>query len=732
MKNTNGSRGSEKRRAAVYALLILAAAASATLAGCSFFLGGASGSPDQVARAMTPYERFAPTTQAALDAAAAEGWVSPDILIAKTRADFDPSAFASRGVEVLASLEMNGYKYFRLKAEGRTVRKAAKVQRLPGVLWAEHELVSRLPEGYRGQGIDADGVKGAAQIAAVLNDPKTWGRYGHFELTNALSAYTTYGFGANEVYVADIDTGINRTHEDFQKSGQSIVVRAMSAFKSTDGGYNFTFVGNDTAFVEVPADENWDEDGHGSHTAGTIAALGNNGIGVAGVAWDKVKLISYKCFSDNASTGSGSDWAVYGGLIDLVEWKEDQEIEQTIPVNMSLGGAYAGSFELEAINYALEHGIVIIASMGNDGTKRAKYPAAYKGVIAVGAVRANGEKVGFSTSGNHISVTAPGYCIYSTTTGADDAYEDMSGTSMSTPFVTGLVAYMLTFEPELTAGQIKTILEETAMDVGPAGWDAGTGYGIVDVKAAVGRVKNGDIPAEGEVYAAGRLKVSVTNIDISYDSGIASYPDAVGGMPVYLYDDSGSFVSMGFSNYTDGSVEFRLLAPGTYVAKANWQGNLAATEFTVTATGNQNITLEFDVQVSYIQTTYNTAKDPTYDTYADTVISLYDATGKLLAGPYDYDYLDYLEVVLDPKATYIVGIEPYDDTEYSKGEYGLIISSDWYDYELSTTLRRGTGADDDCEDNDSLDTAYGILYDTAYGLYLGDADYFSFTVSGIK
>lgn len=708
--------------------LVLSAVA---LAGCDLF--SLRGSTPSVSSAPTAFEyaRFAPASRREFDEGVAEGWVSRNMLIAKATASFREENLKACGVELVGSFEAKGFRYLYLKAGDDTLKRAAGVRRIPGILYVEHELISKLPEDEAGPTEDPEvASRDALRISRTLNDPETWGRYGHFETTHALDAYDTYGFGDTTVYVADIDTGINWTHEDFQDTGGTIVARAMSAFDSADGGASFAFVGGGYNFVPVPAGENWDEEGHGTHTAGTIAALGNNGIGVAGVAWDKVKLISYKCFSNNTNYGSGSDWAIYGGLYDLAAWKDTENIDQTIPVNMSLGGKYAGAFEQEMIMYALENDIVIIASMGNDGTRRSKYPAAYAGVIAVGAARANGEKVGFSTSGNHISVSAPGYCIYSTSAWGDQSYEDMSGTSMATPFVTGLVAYMLTFEPNLTASQIRSLLEETATDIGPAGWDTGTGYGMVDVRAAIKRVVDHDIPADGQTYSSGMAQVQVNNINGLYGSNCSdpgTNADALGGVPVYLYDGDGNFVTYGTSNYTDGISSFGLLKPGTYTAKAIFHGVTESATFAITATADAAATIEFDVPVVYVETLYNDATDSQWESSADTVITVYSDTGEVVAGPYDYYYLDTLEFVPVPGTTYRIGIEPYIDMYYSKGEYGLYVGTNLLG-SCNTTNGRGAGADDTFEENDSFDTAQAISYATQYGLYLGDADYFTVTI----
>ncbi len=688
------------------------------LSGCNFF-------PKQNAQLQNApdfypeYSIFQPKTVKEFDNAVQLGHVSPETLIAKTSMDFDENQFSKCGLEVIGSFEVESNRYFRLRSSQNIFKKAKRIERLKGVLYVEHELRSYIPKNEQGPFIDgAASSKGPDEISAVLNDPNTWGRYGHFEITHALDAYRDLGFGDNTVYVVDIDTGIDQIHEDFHlSSGESIIEYAKSAFDE-DGDY----VEDMNPFVEVPPDENWDDMGHGTHTAGIIAALGNNDIGVAGVAWKNVKLISYKCFSDK-SPYSGYDWPVYGGFEDLVDWKKANAPNQTIPVNMSLGGYYAGAFELEMISYALRNGIVIIASMGNDGTERAQYPAAYAGVIAVGATRANEEKVGFSTAGKQISVSAPGYNIYSTFN--DGGYADMSGTSMSAPFVTGLVAYMLTFKPDLTADQIKAILEQTATDIGPAGWDTGTGYGLVDVKKAVAKVKNNQVPAIGSLYASGEALISVQNLDDEYYSGNGDYPDAVGGIPVYLYGEDGSFVAVGVSNYTDGSVSFRLLKPGDYTAKTNWGGVPKSLAFSMPANGDITLSIKYNIKIYYAQTLYNELTDPY--SWVDSVLTLYNEDGSLIAGPYDSSYLDILMIPVKSEESYILGIEPYSNDEYSWGEYGLIISQTQY-YSVSTDYGRGADDDDTFEPNNDFASAKYIEVDTEYGLYLGNGDYFKFTI----
>lgn len=718
-----------------FAVLILL---SALAAGCS--LGGTGiGANDGVPSGsvasppMSPYRVFMPASQEEVHAEALQGNVNEEILIARTVRDFNPAIFRTRGVEVLSSFELGDAVYYRLQAGRTSFKKAKTLSRLPGIVYVEHEILYRMPVIESAETEPSiPGAKGALEIAGVLNDPKTWGRFGHFETTGALDAYKKFGFGRNEVYVAVIDSGINMKHRDFIRSdGKSIVEFAKSAYRSEDGGKTLTYVGEGNPLVAVPEGENWDDNGHGSHVSGTIAALGNNGTGVAGVAWDKVKLISYKALKGNG----GSDWAVYAPLADLIQWKKDQGITQTIPVNMSLGSSHSGSFEADMISEAQKNGILIVAAAGNDGYRMVNYPAAYQGVLAVSATKANGEKASFSTEGNFVSVAAPGNSIYSTWNTAEDAYSYLSGTSMATPFVTGLIAYMLSFDNTLTPDQIRTIIEESATDLGQEGRDSIYGHGMVNVEKAIERVVRGRIPAVGSRYATGGVKVRVSNTSAFYDSGLDTegLEKVLIQQPVYLYDSDGNYVSHALTSSKDGTAQFRLLKPGRYTVTTNFLGKSAKAVFQAESEGDVDVELTIDGPILYIQTLPNIATDPEYESFADSILTLHDSKGKVVSGPFDSGYLDTLAFSPVAGETYVVKIECYsmwwEGEEWPfTGEYGLVVSPKKRT-EVNSLEGRGNdlAVDDLMEENDGFADAKEIELDREYGLYLGDSDYFSFT-----
>ena len=266
----------------------------------------------------------------------------------------------------------------------------------------------------------------------------------------------TTGSGIN---VAVIDTGIQADHPDLQAN--------------IKGGVNF-----------VPTARSWNDDnGHGTHVAGTIAAL-NNAIGVVGAA-PNVNLYAVKVLD---RTGRGLWSYVVNGINWAVSTHSDADSSNDINViTMSLGGSSA-PVELEnAVNNAYNAGIVIVAAAGNEGdgniqTTEISYPAAYSNVIAVGAIDSNENAPYWSNTGSYVDFVAPGVSIYSTY--KRSTYATMSGTSMATPHVTATVALLLSVYPNLGPSGVYTKLKQTAKDLGSNGFDNQYGWGLIDALAA--------------------------------------------------------------------------------------------------------------------------------------------------------------------------------------------------------------------------------------------------------
>jgi subtilisin family serine protease len=265
------------------------------------------------------------------------------------------------------------------------------------------------------------------------------------------------------VRVAVIDTGIDYNHPD---------LAAVYA-----GGYDF--VNNDP--------DPYDDQYHGTHCAGTIAAS-LNGFGVVGVA-PEASLYGLKVLS---STGSGS----YSYVISALDWCVANQIQVA---SLSLGSSGdPGSQVRDAFNRAYNAGIVVVSSAGNSGagTDTVGYPAKYDSVIAVGSTTQSDSRSSFSSTGPAVEVAAPGSSILSTYPGNSYAY--LSGTSMACPHVSGVAALLLSGGVADANGNgqvnddVRLALQVTAEDLGPTGRDNDFGFGLVDAAAAVALTAGGD------------------------------------------------------------------------------------------------------------------------------------------------------------------------------------------------------------------------------------------------
>ena len=264
--------------------------------------------------------------------------------------------------------------------------------------------------------------------------------------------------GSDAVPIAILDTGIDQKHEDLRGK----VTKSVNCT------------------TKAPCDSNLsakDKNGHGTHVAGTAAALTNNGTtGVAGTC-PSCTLYNVKVLG---SDGNGSWASVAKGI----RWSADNGAKV---INMSLGGSTGSSTVSDAVNYAWSKGVVLTAA-GNDGSKKASYPAYYEHVIAVAASDYYDKKAGFSNYGSWVDVAAPGVDILSTT--RDGGYGTMSGTSMATPHVAGVAGLVWSTSSGTSNKSVRDKIESTADKIGGTGsyWSKGR---INACKAVGGSCKYG-------------------------------------------------------------------------------------------------------------------------------------------------------------------------------------------------------------------------------------------------
>lgn len=272
------------------------------------------------------------------------------------------------------------------------------------------------------------------------NYKQQWGpaRIGADQTWNTL---TTGG----PIVIAMLDSGISPTHPDLK--GQ------------LRPGYDF--IGNDAN----PSDDN----GHGTFTAGIAAAVGNNGIGVAGMNWG-ARLMPVKILDQD---GRGPVSAFSQGI----RYAVDQGAQI---VNVSAGIPVPSQAMEAAVSYAIGKGVIVVAASGNQADGVQNYPAAYPNVIAVSASTRDDKIADFSSYGSFVWVAAPGQDIVSTYYKNGDTYAQLSGTSASTPYVSGTLSLMLSQQGNLTPKMAREILKATAVDIDASGFDPRSGYGRLD------------------------------------------------------------------------------------------------------------------------------------------------------------------------------------------------------------------------------------------------------------
>jgi hypothetical protein len=245
-------------------------------------------------------------------------------------------------------------------------------------------------------------------------------RYSNLVQIGAYSAHEkTKGRG---IRIGVIDTGVDYSHEQLK-----------SRFGSLKG-YDFV---NETL---LPQDDN----GHGSHVAGTIAGLE---VGVA----PESSLFALKVL-DSRGYGSEAD------VISAIDWAIDNELQV---INLSLGSSRPSNAEAAAIRAALSNGVAVIAAAGNDGNSSYNFPASYPGVFSVAAVNHRNEHAYFSNHNNRVFISAPGVDIFSCYRG--NSYRELSGTSMATPHITGAAALILSIAAD---AHLEEILRATAQKLG--------------------------------------------------------------------------------------------------------------------------------------------------------------------------------------------------------------------------------------------------------------------------
>lgn len=258
--------------------------------------------------------------------------------------------------------------------------------------------------------------------------------------------------------------------------------------------------------VESQDGRDIDASGHGTHVAGIIAAVANNGIGGSGVA-PNAKILPIQVL-DQAGQGDARDVAAG------VRFAADNGARV---INLSLGGATESSSLTQAITYANDKGVLVVAAAGNGGAAdKPKWPASLDLTLAVTAVDQANNATSFDQRGDYIDLSAPGANIVSTAKGD---YVTLSGTSMAAGFVAGAAALLFAAEPRVTNAQVRDILLRTATDIGEPGRDVTFGAGLINMVAALAELQRMYPPiAAPQLAAVGHVgETLVANLELISD-----------------------------------------------------------------------------------------------------------------------------------------------------------------------------------------------------------------------
>lgn len=379
-----------------------------------------------------------------------------------------------------------------------------------------------------------------------------------------------------------VDSGINPLHEELK----SVFCAGRSAF-SRDSSGRYTYLldnlstNPEVAWEEMTDAVSWDAasgTAHGTAVASVLAGDGTNGKGFAGVVPDGLDLYVLKAFAVNPNglnvTGSGSSWALYSGLQryvcgyssaefeqeSLVSWKEWTQrdglpySQKVLPINISVGASVASAFEMFVLKKLWENDAVVIAASGNESLSTVCYPSAYSFVLSVGAVNAAGVRPRFSNYGDCLDLTAPGAAIPVADGTTTAAYCWNDGTSFAAPFVTGVAAWMLGVNPNLTRQQLFSILKTSVTHPATVpfvdGFHREYGSGIINAWQAVSSARSNDVQL---TVSSADLTVAVQESDITQS----------GSFFFYLYNDRNRLAAAHPAG-TDGTVFFGALAEGSY------------------------------------------------------------------------------------------------------------------------------------------------------------------------
>jgi len=444
------------------------------------------------------------------------------------------------------------------------------------------------------------------QTAALPNDPdlsKAW----QFERVGADETWNKVN-NSQTVVVAVIDTGLNIQHPDI---ANNVVT-----------GYDY--VEGSTDMVDLS--------GHGTLVAGCVAAVANNGIGMAGIVGaSNIKVAPYRVGGLSDGDKNLDVGYICAALFDAAA-RPDVKV-----INMSFGGYMVSAALRTAVENAASAGKVLVAAAGNEGSN-ANYsgelavPASYNNVISVGATDSTNKIAYFSQHNSLVDLCAPGYKVYSIN--HNGTYEEASGTSFASPITAAACAVLMAADYTMTSTQVETLLKETALDFGAKGRDDYYGYGMIQLDAALAKVTPanplkidtftvdkptgqtlGTLLTLSAVASGGEedyqygfyydLNGKTTTIQEYSSLGTAAFTPTVAGiytLSVQVQDGKGSMVKESIVNYVVKEKAAPAIEYRTHVQNVGWQSLVA--DGAISGTEGKSLRLEA-IEINTITKNYN-------------------------------------------------------------------------------------------------------------------------------
>ncbi len=415
-----------------------------------------------------------------MSAARKAGQVEGDAVIVKVKRTGDAEAIArEHGLQVTRNIPSLGIAELRAANAGAgwLDRKLHELSKDSRVAFAEPNLAIKLKNTRSASLPDGTATEGP-------NDPLRKFQYS-LDAMNVPEAWKTTQ-GNRQIVVAVIDSGVDAGHKDLKANLTSNGYDAYHSRQGTkyaDTNTVSRFGGPFTSF------------GHGTHVAGIIGAVGGNNRGIVGVA-PNCTIMPIKIFPSLVDSlrkkptgGEDTSAIIASAVAEGIAYAADHGASV---INMSLGFPYESQALSAAVDYALAKGVTVLVAAGNERMEGSPVNtlANLPGVIGVGATDEDDKVTFFSNKGKYVSVSAPGWRIMSTMPSVfngliSEPYQYMDGTSMACPNAAGVAALIKSVNPALTPAQVKEILEKSADDRGPQGFDENYGHGRVNAARAV-------------------------------------------------------------------------------------------------------------------------------------------------------------------------------------------------------------------------------------------------------